>query len=232
MSDITSDLDRLRDYFVGRMSEEEKIVFEDRLAREPALAGEFEHSLKLREGLRQLRAEGYFAPPAPPRRVFQRVSVPLWVTAAAAAVIIAVGLGLWLQVPRGQAPVLIASAATRTSAEASPIVAHFTFISMRGATRPTLTLPRRGLIELRASPETLTAVSYRIMLLRDQGRTTQTLGTVTGVALGPDGYLHCYADSSLLKPGSYLLRIEPQGTAREATVFPLAFRSVKSPPTP
>lgn len=226
MSDVTSDLDRLRDYFVGRMSEEEKIVFEDRLAREPALAGEFEHSLKLREGLRQLRAEGYF----PPRRVYRRVNFPLWVSAAAAAVIIAVGIGLWWQVPRGQAPVLIASAATRAGALASPVVAHFTFISMRGAAPPTLTLPPRGLLELRASPETLTAASYQILLVREQGPTLRTFGKLTGVALGSDGYLHCYADASLLKPGNYLLRIEPEGAAGRATVFPLAFRS--GSPTP
>ena len=230
MSDVTSDLDRLRDYFVGRMCEEEKIVFEDRLAREPVLAGELEESLELREGLRQLRAEGYFAPPAPPRRVYRRVNVRLWVSAAAAAVTIAVGLGLWWQGPRGQPPVLIASAAA-AGALASPVVAHFTFISMRGATRPTLTLPRRGLIELRASPETLTAASYEILLVREQGPTSRTLGKLTGVALGSDGYLHCYADSSLLEPGSYLLRIEPEGAAGRATVFLLGFRPVEGPPT-
>lgn len=230
MSDVTSDLDQLRGYFVGRMSEEEKIVLEDRLAREPAFADEFERALELREGLRQLRAEGYFAPPAVQHHASRRVNAPLWASAAAAAVLIAVGLGLWWQVPREHASVLIASAAMRTSAAASPIVAHFTFISMRGATRPSLALPPRGLIELRAAPETLAATSYRITLVRDQGRTAQTLGIVTGVAPAPDGYLHCFADSSLLKPGSYLLRVEPEGAARGATVFALALRS--GSPTP
>ena len=230
MSDVTSELDRLRGYFVGRMSEEEKIALEDRLAREPALASELEQALELREGLRQLRSEGYFEPPAARQQASRRVNVPLWVSAAAAAVLVAVGLGLWWQVPREHASVLIASAAMRTSAAASPVVAHFTFISMRGATRPSLTLPPRGLIELRAAPETLTAASYRIALIRDQGRASRTLGMVTGVTPAPDGYLHCYADSSLLKPGSYLLRVEPEGAARGVEVFALALRS--GSPTP
>lgn len=232
MSNASSDLDRLRDYFVGRMSDEEKIVLEDRLARDPVLAGEFEQSLQLREGLRQLQAQGYFAPPAPSRRVSRQVGIQHWVSAAAAAVIAAVGLGLWWQVNHEQTSVLIASPAARTSTVTSPVVAHFTFIAMRDATRPNLTLPPRGLIELRAAPGTLTAASYRIALVRGQGRDAQTLGMVTGIALGPDGYLHCYADSSLLKPGSYVLRVESEGAARGAAVYPLTLRPVEGSPAP
>ncbi|MBV8909400.1 MAG: hypothetical protein JOZ89_01435, partial [Gammaproteobacteria bacterium] len=74
------DLELMQDYIVGRLSEDERRAFEYRLVREPALVRELEDSLQIREGLRQLRAQGYFTRAASRGRRF----LP-WVPALAAA---------------------------------------------------------------------------------------------------------------------------------------------------
>jgi len=58
MMDATSDLDRVRDYLVGRLSDEDRRSFEERLARDPELSREFEQALELRAGLKELQSQG------------------------------------------------------------------------------------------------------------------------------------------------------------------------------
>jgi anti-sigma factor RsiW len=57
MIDVESDFQRMQDYVGGRLSDEEHRAFEERLVRDPELVREFEHSLRLREGLEQLREQ-------------------------------------------------------------------------------------------------------------------------------------------------------------------------------
>ena len=61
MIDVARDFERMQDYIVGRMSDEEQRAFEERLVRDPALVLEVERSLRLREGLQQLKIEDYRA---------------------------------------------------------------------------------------------------------------------------------------------------------------------------
>lgn len=222
MSDVARDLEDIRDYLQGRLSAEQELVFQDRLARDPSLVSELEQSLRLREGLRQLKAEGYLATPAArmhdsPSRRMQRWLVP----AAAAAVIAFVGVSLWWE---------SASVLTATPGDAA-VAAHFTFVSMRDAQHPRLALPvSGGLIELRAAPERLAAPAYRMTLLLDSQGQVERLDSVSGVRVGADGYLHSFADSTRLKPGSYSLRIEPEGGAPAAPLdFPFTLRSGADP---
>jgi len=46
--DVARDFERMQDYIVGRMSDEEQRAFEERLVRDPALVLEVERSLRLR----------------------------------------------------------------------------------------------------------------------------------------------------------------------------------------
>jgi hypothetical protein len=204
------DFTKLQDYIVGRLSDDERRAFEDRLVRDPQLVRELEQSLRMREGLQQLRAQGYFAKAASRRRSFR-----FWLPALAAAGVAGLVLFLWVQLERGASPVLMASLESRSGADVAPFVtAHFTFVSMRGGLTPDLDLPSAGLIEIRATPNTrLTGPRYRVTLIRrDQGGSPEPVGVLAGLALSSDGYVHCFADASRLTQGSYLLRIAPDTT--------------------
>jgi hypothetical protein len=221
--DIGRDFERMRDYVGGRLADEERRTFEERLARDPELVREFEQTLRLREGLEQLKEQGHFASPAP-RSARRRLT---WVPALAAAALAAVAIILWVQ-PRAERGVLLATPGSGTAAGGAPLVsAHFTFVPMRGGPSYDLDRPAGGLIEFRASPEDHSAATrYRMTLERvGQGGTSETLGTLTGLVPGADGYLHAYGAASRLTAGRYRLRIEPAGEAPgNALAFPFELR--------
>src|SRR5215472_14357808 len=93
MIDLDHDFERMRDYVRGRLTENESQAFEDRLARDPELVREFEQTLRLREGLEQLKDQVYFVKPAP-RPVRRRI---VWMPALAAAAVAALAILLWVQ---------------------------------------------------------------------------------------------------------------------------------------
>jgi hypothetical protein len=202
--DVARGFERIRDYLVGRLSDDERRTFEERLLRNPELVREFEQSLRLREGLAQIRAQGYFETGASRAK-----SVGVWVTALVAAAL--AGLALFLWVPRTMpSPVLMASPESRPAGAGAPgVIARFTFVSRRDNSTPNVDVPPEGLIELRAAPAARTpALRYRVTLLQQEdGGSMQVVGTVAGLALSPDGYVRCYADAVRLRPGSYVLRI-------------------------
>jgi len=222
MNDVVRDLEQIRNYLHGRLSEEEELLFQDRLAREPSLVRELEQSLRIREGLRQLRAHGYPPTPAPRHADAQPGGLLRWLLPAVAAGILAtVCINIWWD----QASVLIASARVTAGAPRPPIT-QFSFVSMRDAAYPRLTLPASGLIEFRAAPETLRATSYRMTLIRRQERLEQRIGSLGGLTLQEDGYIHGFAESARLTPGSYSLRIESDG---EGTGEPLEYLFLLQP---
>ena len=222
MIDADQDFATMRDFIVGRLSDSERRAFEDRLVREPALVRELEQSLRMREGLQQLRAQGYFAKPLRGANVRW---VPLLVAAAGAGV----AVFLWLARVTGPSPILIPSLDSSTTADMRSLVAaHFTFVSMRGSPAPELDLPAGGLIEIRAAPSSRAMTQrYRMTLVREQGGgPTQSVAAVDGLSAGADGYVHCYADASRLSQGSYLLRVEPEANiAGAAEVFAFNLRT-------
>jgi hypothetical protein len=219
MMDATSDLDRVRDYLVGRLSEEDRRSFEERMARDPQLVREFEQALELREGLKELQAQGYFIKPlARPGAVARRLRT--WLPLLAAAAITGIAFILWTQRSVAPSGVLTASpesAATTTGV--ATVAAHFTFVSMRGAATPDLDLPSSGLIEFRAAPGMHGSTSlYRMTLVRtDETGPSRSLGTLSELPLGGDGYVRGYADAARLSPGGYLLRIDSGSTGAGAS---------------
>jgi hypothetical protein len=222
----------MRDFIGGRLSDHECRAFEDRLARDPGLAHELEQSLRIREGLQQLRTRGYIRKTRPVRWSFRS-----WVPAALAAAAIA-GLALFLWVPRAAGPVslLMASPGAHAAGDAaSRVAAHFTFVSMRGASTPDLELPSAGLIEIRAAPGTRPAAErYRVTLVRrDDSGSARTIALLRGLAVGTDGYVHCYADATRLSAGNYLLRVQPDNDTGLADVFPFNLNvGTTRPPRP
>ena len=208
--EVGRDSERIQDYIVGRLSDHEHRAFEDRLVRDPGLVHELEQSLRLSEGLHQLRAQGYFD-----KAASRAGGSRIWLPVLAAASIAGLALFLWLQPSTGPSPVLTASLDSRAPAVGPPVAAHFTFVAVRGSAIPDLNLPSGGVIEFRAAPAThLTASRYRMTLVRqDEGGAWKPVGAAAGLQLSADGYVHGYADAARLESGSYLLRIEPDARA-------------------
>lgn len=212
MIDVDRDFERMRDYVSGRLADDERLAFEDRLARDAELVRELEQTLRLREGLEQLKEQGHFARLAP--RAAQRLL--LWVPALAAAAIAALAIILWVQPQAGSADVLRAALPWGgASGGAAPVNAQFTFVAMRGSSSYDLDRPAKGLIELRASPAGHAAEArYRLTLARvGPGGGAEPIGTLIDLVPGADGYLHAYADASRLTAGRYLLRVEGPASA-------------------
>ena len=228
--DAGRDFERMQDYVVGRLSDDEHREFEDRLVRDPALVHELEQSLRLGEGLHQLRAQGYFD-----QAVSRARGSRIWLPLLAAAAIAGLALFLWLQPRNRPSPVLTASLESRTAGVTPSVAAHFTFVAVRESSTPDLELPSGGVIEFRAAPAThLTASRYRMTLVQqDEGESSKPVGAAAGLALGADGYVHGYADASRLGPGRYVLRIEPEAeTPATAETFPFNLRGRGARPTP
>lgn len=225
MIDVGRDVERIRDYLAGRLSEEERVTFEDRLVRDPGLVRELEQTLQLQEGLSALREQGQLVRPAARVRSYQS-----WFPTLAAAAI--AGVALFFLAHRSAGPASVLTPSIESTA-ATPAVAHFTFVSMRGSSAPTLDLPSRGLIEFRAAPgEHDSHGQYRASLFRqDEGGTSAPLGELTGLTAGADGYVHLFADAAHLAAGRYVLRVEDAGSgASQAFAFNL--RRAGAPRTP
>ncbi|HYM41445.1 MAG TPA: hypothetical protein VET46_01645 [Steroidobacteraceae bacterium] len=219
--DTDRDLITMQDFIVGRLADDERRVFEDRLVHEPRLARELEQSLRMREGFRQLRAQGYFTKAAARSRSF-----PNWFPLLAAAAAAGLALFLWLSPVVGPAPILMRPPGAGAAPEVAAISAHFTFVSFRGSSVPDLELPSAGLIEFRIAPTTPASDrNYRVTLLRRAGEGSHPVGSVSGLSLSEDGYVHCLATAARLTPGDYLLRIQPDGDhSGVAEAFPFNLR--------
>jgi hypothetical protein len=225
----TGDWVRMRDYIAGRLSDDESLAFEDRLLTDPDLARELEQSLRLREGLHRLREQGHLRR-APSRPIGSRFWLPALVAAAAAGVVLFLGLyrGAWMHRATAPPAVLMESLESRSAGMGQLIAAHFTFVPVRGSSTPDLDLPSAGLIEFRLAPASRTAgPRYRVTLLRrNRANAMEPLGTLAGATLSADGYVHAQADAARLEPGSYALRIEPDAAVPGLTAtFPFNLRN-------
>jgi hypothetical protein len=220
--DVDSDLERMQDYVVGRLSEEEHRAFEERLLRDPALVREFEQSLRMRDGMEQLRAQGYFDERAPRPR-----GLRAWLPAlAAAAVVAVVALFVWAQLAP---PTGILQASIAGNRAIAPL-AQFTFVSMRGGTGEELQLPSSGVVDFRAAPsERAAGAHYTMSLLRQDEAGAKRLGTLTGLTRGADDFVHGFADAAQLAPGLYTLRLESDAAREAPATFSFSFRASPTP---
>jgi hypothetical protein len=216
--DADRDLVTMQDFIVGRLSDEERRVFEDRLVHEPRLVRELEQSLRMREGFRQLRATYFKKAPTQSRRF------PVWSPILAAAATAGLALFLWLSRAAGPTGILTPSIAGAAPPLAA-IGAHFTFVTVRGSSVPDLDLPASGSIEIRVAPA-VRANTYRITLLRREAAgSAEPVAGLTGLPLSSDGYVHCFAKAARLAAGSYVLRIGPDGESSTAEAFPFNLRA-------
>src|SRR5204862_7090952 len=174
------------------------------------LVHELEQSLRLSDGLHQLRAQGYFD-----KAASRAGGSRIWLPVLAAASIAGLALLLWLQPSTGPSPVLTASLDSRAPAVGPPVAAHFTFVAVRGSAIPDLNLPSGGVIEFRAAPAThLRASRYRMTPVRqDAGWAWKPVGAAAGLQLIAEGDVHGYAAAARLDSRSYPLCIGPDRRA-------------------
>jgi len=206
--DIGGDVERIRDYLVGRLSEDERNAFEERLAREPSLMRELEHTLQMREGLMELRDKGELVTHIPRVKSWQS-----WFPTLAAAAIAALALYVLVDRSAAPSPVLLASVEAATGTAAPDITAHFTFMAMRGDFEPLLELPAQGFVEFRVKPANRTdGAVYRGTLRLDDNRATKPVGEMGGLSRAADEYVHLYAEAARLAAGRYVLRIDEPAT--------------------
>lgn len=218
------DFERMQDYIVGRLPDDERRAFEDRLVREPALVRELEESLQLREGLEQLRAKGYS------RSALSRFrSARFWPALAAAAV---AGLALFLSWQRPIEPSSILTQSVGADVTPLDFDAGLTFRPMRGGDLPTLNLPRTGMIPTRIAPVMPLADSrYRVTLNSVAAGSARTISVLSALPLGSDGFVHCFVDASRLTAGTYSLHIEREGADPEPADFPFNLKPAGKPPS-
>ena len=221
MIDVSRDLERMQDYVIGRLSDEELRAFEERLVRDPALARELDQSVQLREGLSELRQQGYFARASRPR-IFQS-----WLPTLAAAAVAGVAVALlWSPQSRTRSSW---GPCSRSAPATQPPGSPPTSRSCRSAAPriPCSTLPASGLIELRAMPAAHEAdVRYRVRLVRQDESGATSVGDLVGLVPGDDGYVHSYADAARLKAGRYVLSVETVG-GKGAETFPFTLKAAE-----
>jgi hypothetical protein len=219
MIDVESDFQRMQDYVGGRLSEEEHRAFEDRLGRDPELVREFEQSLRLREGLEQLREQRRLVRSAPLRVGFV-IALPLLAAAALTAVTLLVRSELIPVLP----PVLLASAPTDAEAPITP----FPFIAVRGEPTQAVERPAAGLIDLQVAPGE-GAPPYRISLSMKSATGAPIDSQSKPLSLGSDGYVHAYVKAKDLPAGNYQLRLDSgNGSPGTAQTFRFTLRAPSS----
>ena len=215
MTDIGGDFLALRGYLAGDLPSDQIRALEERLEREPGLVRELELHLRMREGFEQVQVQRERAMAAARRRELRAWASGL----AAAAGCAGLALLLWSrQGASGPAFLQATLPSEPVATDTAPVTAQFTFVPVRGASRPDLQLPLSGRIELRASPGRAAGSGpYRVTLSREQAQGRgQGLGSVTGVRVASDGYLHAFVDAAHLTGGDYLLRVEPDPKTESA----------------
>jgi len=94
--------DRAAAYAAGRLVEPEVEAFEQHLFACPSCVDQVEQAIEIRSGLTE-PADSHVAPET--RRLVARLWWPWFSALAAAAVLLAVGTGVWLRAPQPQAPI-------------------------------------------------------------------------------------------------------------------------------
>jgi hypothetical protein len=225
--EVGPDLKRLRDYVAGRLSDHDRLELEERMRHDPTLVEELEQLMRFREGLQMVKDEGYFRPTSPQPQRPSAGRVKSWLPYLAAAAIAGVALLLWQNHVPDSGPLLTASLSKYRAGVSVPVVLHTGFVSSRGADAPPdLYPPAHGLIDLAVRREEAPPnARFTFTLTRTDDDPAKPLGSITGLTLGPDHFIHAYAEAARLSPGSYVLRVEREDSAAQAETFSFNLRT-------
>jgi hypothetical protein len=172
---------------------------------------ELEATARMKVGLASLRDTGQLAGLLRTSTT-PRLRRPAFALAAAAALIV-IALGMWRGIVAPRDATLVATASELIDRSGRPLDSGPTYALVRtrsSAYDAVIELPREPrAIELRVRPEAPAPV-YNVALSRiaPDGSVAQ-IGTVTELTAEADGFVRLYVDSSRLESGPYLLVITP-----------------------
>jgi hypothetical protein len=209
-------------YLAGQLSPDELHEYEQHLLENPDAVRELEATARMKVGLANLRDSGQLEGLLRARTGL-RWQWPAALAAAAALIVIAVGLWRGGDVARETTLVARASELMDTSGRPLAAGSSYALLRTRSSTYDALVElpPEPRAIELRVRPE-VPAPAYGVALSRIQpdGSVTQ-IGNVGELQTEQDGFVRLYVDSSRLEAGPYLLVITPaeDRTAASTTAF-------------
>jgi hypothetical protein len=208
-------------YLAGQLSPGELQAYEQHLLENPDAVRELEATARMKVGMANLRDTGQLD------RLLQARNTRnwQWPALAAAAALIVIAVGLWRGGGEPRTTALVAAATELTDQSGRPLIAGSSYAVLRtrsSAYDAVIELPAEPrAIELRVRPE-VPAPAYGVALSRIQadGSVTQ-IGNVSELKVEPDGFVRLYVDSSRLEAGPYLLVITPaeDRTATSTTAF-------------
>ena len=218
-------LERLSRYLSGQLSDVDAAQFEGDWARSPGWTADLELDARLQAGLGELRRKGQLetAMHGP------WWSKPLRVLALAAS-LAGAGIMLWTWQLAG-----LTGGLQLTSAPTLDIGDTVAVMRLRGAATDSgvLELPTQPRsIELRVMPEVSQAPpggTYSMSLAATKSDTTRPGATLKNLALGTDGFVHAYVDSSALAAGRYRLTLRRENSAAADEFLMLVTQSAPMP---
>jgi hypothetical protein len=196
-------------YLAGQLSPGELQAYEQHLLENPDAVRELEATARMKVGLANLRETGQLE-----RLLRARTGLGWqWPALAAAAALIVIAVGLWrgAEAPRDTSLVATASALMDRSGRPLAAGSSYALLRTRSSTYDAVMElpPEPRAIELRVRPE-VPAPAYDVALSRihADGSVTQ-IGNVTELKTEADGFVQLYLDSSRLEAGPYLLVVTP-----------------------
>ena len=196
-------------YLAGQLSPAELQAYEQHLLENPDAVRELEATARVKVGLASLRESGQL-------EKLLRVQPALrsrWPALAAAAAVIVLAIGLWRGIETPRDTMLVATASELMDRAGRPLTAGSTYALLRtrsSAYDAVIELPPEPrAIELRVRPEVAAPVhSVALSRIQADGSVTQ-IGNVSELKAEADGFVPLYVDSSRLEAGPYLLVITP-----------------------
>lgn len=199
----------IEQYVAGRLSESEAQAFEDYCLANPEFARQVEYEQRLKAGLTEV-ARGSTAE-------FVRSDHPLrWSLAAAAGLILAIGVTfyVWNPASRADAPAMLAAVTDSAPRD----LASLRLAMVRGSdTEPALP---RGVVRVEIVGLFDVGNSYSVALDRlGQNKEIDTVATLNDQRPSSPVSLEVMIDSKQLRPGPYSLRVRKQASGEEALDF-------------
>ena len=213
-------------YLADQLTDAERAVFEARLLDDAAAMRELEATARFKLGLQKLRNS---------RRLDELVNeptrrVPWLLTAAAAAALLVLSIGVlrWNAAPAPMLAATVTSLVDRDGAHlvVSNVYAVFHQRAGEGTYDALLPLPpSRQAIELRVLPDAgpQQPPPYRASLTRipiSGDTSAEATAAIADLSPAADGFVSIFVDSAQLRPGDYQLDLTSQAVPRiESTAF-------------
>jgi len=227
----TSDPTLAGRYLANQLSERERGEYEALVISDAEVVAELEATARLKVGLQRLRETGELQrlldPRSRPRRSYL-------LAAAAIIVAVAIGLGTWLPRRLPGVPVVVESAASLRNASGVSIRVGSTvavFHKRAGAADGVVPAGAAGSgIAIRVLPSvTSPSGRYHVWLSRVRPGESQESVAELEAAAEADGFVSVYADASRLAPGRYRLTLVGPEKPAEPDVFTLDVSDTRHP---